>query len=125
MATPKLTKLELQIMGALWSRGRASIRELLETFPKKNRLAYTTVQTTIYRLEKKGAVRRVTKVGNSDIFVAAISRSAAQRRLIDDLLELWQTTCNGSPEQNWQPHAGKYSGIEEKVRELSSKDQPR
>jgi BlaI family penicillinase repressor len=89
MADPKLAKLELQIMEALWTRGEASIREIQETFPEKDRPAYTTIQTTVYRLEAKRAVRRVKKVGNFHIFEAAVSRTAAQRRLIDDLLALF------------------------------------
>ncbi|HEV2499935.1 MAG TPA: BlaI/MecI/CopY family transcriptional regulator [Terriglobia bacterium] len=89
MAEPKLTKLELQIMDALWTRGLSSIREIQETFPERNRPAYTTVQTVVYRLEAKKAVRRVKKVGNFHVFEAAISRDAAQRRLIDDLLSLF------------------------------------
>jgi len=89
MTLPKLTRLELQIMEALWTRGEASIREIQEDFPEKKRPAYTTIQTTVYRLEAKKAVRRVKKVGNFHIFEAAVSRSAAQRRLIDDLLALF------------------------------------
>jgi predicted transcriptional regulator len=89
MTLPKLTKLELQIMEALWTRGEASIREIQESFPEKKRPAYTTIQTTVYRLEAKKAVRRVKKVGNFHIFEAAVSRNAAQRRLIDDLLALF------------------------------------
>src|ERR1700719_1325492 len=89
MTEPKLTKLELQIMDALWTQGKASIREIQETFPEKNRPAYTTIQTTVYRLEGKKAVRRVKKVGNFHIFEAALTRNAAQRRLIDDLLALF------------------------------------
>ncbi len=89
MTLPKLTKLELQIMEALWTRGNASIREIQEAFPEKGRPAYTTVQTMVYRLEVKKAVRRVKKVGNFHIFEAAVSRNAAQRRLIDDLLALF------------------------------------
>jgi BlaI family transcriptional regulator, penicillinase repressor len=89
MAGPRLTKLELQIMEALWTLGKASIREIQETFPKKDRPAYTTIQTTIYRLEAKRAVRRIKKVGNFHIFEAAVSRNAAQRKLIDDLLALF------------------------------------
>ncbi len=89
MAEPKLTKLELQIMEVLWSQGKASIREIQETFPEKGRPAYTTVQTTVYRLEAKNAVRRVRKVGNFHIFEAAVSRDAAQRKLIDDVLTLF------------------------------------
>jgi predicted transcriptional regulator len=89
MAQPKLTKLEFQIMEALWTRGASSIREIQESFPGKRRPAYTTIQTTVYRLEGKGAVQRVKKVGNFHIFQAAVSRDAAQRRLIDDLLALF------------------------------------
>jgi len=89
MTLPKLTKLELQIMEALWTRGEASIREIQGNFPEKKRPAYTTIQTTVYRLEAKKAVRRVKKVGNFHIFEAAVSRNAAQRRLIDDLLALF------------------------------------
>jgi BlaI family penicillinase repressor len=89
MAGPKLTKLELQIMETLWTRGEASIREVQEAFPEPGRPAYTTIQTTIYRLEGKGAVRRVKKVGNFHIFAATVSRNAAQRRLVDDLLALF------------------------------------
>jgi BlaI family penicillinase repressor len=89
MAGPKLTKLELQIMETLWTRGEASIREVQEAFPEPGRPAYTTIQTTIYRLEGKGVVRRVKKVGNFHIFAATVSRNAAQRRLVDDLLALF------------------------------------
>jgi BlaI family transcriptional regulator, penicillinase repressor len=89
MALPKLTKLELQIMEALWNRGASSIREIQEAFPEKDRPAYTTIQTTVYRLEGKSTVRRVKKISNAHIFEAAISRNAAQRRLIDDLLGLF------------------------------------
>lgn len=89
MGNPRLSKLELQVMEALWERGSASIREIQETFPEKRRPAYTTVQTTVYRLETKKAVRRVKKVGNFHIFEAAVSRDIAQRKLIDDLLALF------------------------------------
>jgi BlaI family penicillinase repressor len=86
VATPKLTKLEMQIMEALWNLGASSVREIQEAFPEQDRPAYTTVQTMVYRLETKKAVRRVKKVGNAHIFEAAVSRATAQRRLIDDLL---------------------------------------
>ncbi len=89
MPQTKLSKLELQILEALWSHGKASIREIQEAFPEKGRPAYTTIQTTVYRLEAKKAVRRVRKVGNFHIFEAAVSRNAAQRKLIDDLLALF------------------------------------
>jgi BlaI family transcriptional regulator, penicillinase repressor len=83
---PKLSKLEHQIMEALWNRGASSVREILEAFPEKGRPAYTTVQTMMYRLEEKGAIRRTRKIGNAHIFEAAISRASAQRRLVDELL---------------------------------------
>jgi BlaI family transcriptional regulator, penicillinase repressor len=89
MAGPKLSKLELKIMETLWTRGEVSIREIQEAFPEKGRPAYTTIQTTVYRLEEKRAVRRVRKVGNFHIFTAAVTRNAAQRRLVDDLLSLF------------------------------------
>src|ERR1700675_1926573 len=89
MPLPKLTRLELQIMEALWSRGPCSVREIQESFPAKKRPAYTTVQTTVYRLEVKKALRRVKKISTANIFEAAVSREAAERRLIDDLLGLF------------------------------------
>jgi BlaI family transcriptional regulator, penicillinase repressor len=89
MALPKLTKLELQIMDALWTHGPASIREIQEAFPERIRPAYTTVQTTVYRMERKKALRRVKKISNAHIFEATISRHAAQGRLIDELLTLF------------------------------------
>src|SRR6266849_2745322 len=89
MTEPKLTKLVLQIMEVLWAQCEASIRVIQETFPEKGRPAYTTIQTTIYRLEAKRAVRRIKQVGNFHIFEAALSRDAAQRKLIDDLLALF------------------------------------
>ena len=89
MAATKFTKLELQIMQALWDRGAISIREIQEAFPEQDMPSYTTVQTTVYRLEGKKAVRRIKKIGNAHIFEAVVSRNAAQRRLIDDLLGLF------------------------------------
>lgn len=88
MNAPPLGKLELKIMNAFWDRGASSVREILETFPVKKRPAYTTVQTMVYRLEAKRAVRRVRKIGNAHIFEAAIPRAATQGRLIDELLGL-------------------------------------
>jgi predicted transcriptional regulator len=86
LTATKLSKLEYQIMEALWGRGELSIREIQESFTGKRVPAYTTIQTTIYRMEAKKIVLRVRKVGNFHIFAAALSREAAQRRLIDDLL---------------------------------------
>jgi predicted transcriptional regulator len=89
MPNPKLSRLEFEIMETLWTRGSASIREIQEDFPAQDRPAYTTIQTTVYRLEAKKAVRRVKKVGNFHIFEAAVSRAAAQRTLIDELLAVF------------------------------------
>jgi BlaI family penicillinase repressor len=89
MELPKLSKFELRIMEALWSHGPCSVREVHESFPERDRPAFTTVQTMIYRLEGKSAVRRAKKIGNALIFEAVISRNAAQRGLVDDLLRLF------------------------------------
>jgi predicted transcriptional regulator len=89
MSVPKLTKFELQIMEALWTRGACSIREIQETFPDRDRPVYSTVQTMVYRLEAKQAVRRVKKISNAHIFEAVVSRTAAHRRLIDELLSFF------------------------------------
>ena len=89
----KLTKFELEIMGALWELGSASVREIQERLPERKRPAYTTVQTIIYRLEEKGALRRVKKVGNAHIFEPVVTRKAAHRRVVDELLDFF----GGSP----------------------------
>jgi predicted transcriptional regulator len=88
MATSRLTKLELQIMETFWTRGACSVREVQEAFPEPRRPAYTTVQTTVYRLERKKALRCVKRISNANIFEAAISRKDAQARLIDEMLAL-------------------------------------
>jgi len=89
MAAPKLTKLEMRVMDVLWTMGPASVRQIQESFPAKDRPAYTTVQTLVYRLEGKKAVRRVKKIGNAHIFEAVVSRARAQHRLIDELLSVF------------------------------------
>lgn len=89
MATPKLSRLELRIMEALWQLGPASVREVQESFPEADRPAYTTVQTVLYRLEAKEAVQRTKKIGNAHIFEAVFSRQAVHRRVIDDLLSVF------------------------------------
>jgi BlaI family penicillinase repressor len=89
MAAQKLSRLEYGIMETLWDKKEASIRELQESFPENRRPAYTTIQTTVYRLEAKGSVKRMRKVGNFHIFCAAVTRAAAQTRLIDDLLSMF------------------------------------
>lgn len=88
MSFKKLSKLEMQILEALWQKGACSVREIHETFPQPARPAYTTVQTTVYRLERKKALRCIKRISNANIFEAVISRENAQRRLIDELLVL-------------------------------------
>ncbi len=89
----KLSPLELKAMEALWKLGRASIREILEQIPVRKTLAYTTVQTLVFRLEAKGALRKQRKIGNAYVFVPVITRTQAYRRLVNDFLELF----GGSP----------------------------
>jgi BlaI family transcriptional regulator, penicillinase repressor len=89
MSGTRLTKLEIQIMETLWTRGEASIREMQDAFPEKTRPGYTTVQTTVYRLEAKKVVRRIRKLGNFHIFAPTVSRESAQRTLVDDLLAMF------------------------------------
>lgn len=126
MPAPKLSKLEYQIMEVLWEKGEPSLREIQEAFPKDQRPAYTTIQTTVYRMEVKGIVRRVRKVGNFHVFAATITPDAAQRRLIDDLLALF-----GGRSQLLMAHlikGGKLSladvkEAEKMLRQLSSKEE--
>ena len=89
MRLPKLSKLEMQIMDVLWSNGPTAIREIQESFGPKNRPAYTTVQTMVYRLEAKKALRRAKKIGNAHIFESIISRDAAKARLVDEFLSIF------------------------------------
>ena len=88
MPYPKLSKLELQILEALWANGKASIREIQEFFPEP-RPAYTTIQTTVYRLEEKKAVRRVRKIGNAHIFEPIVARDVTRHRLLDEILSFF------------------------------------
>jgi len=89
MPLPKLSKLEYQIMETLWDKNECSIREIQDAFPARKRPAYTTIQTTVYRMETKKIVQRTRKVGNFHLFAPVVSRAAAQRRLIDDILALF------------------------------------
>lgn len=89
MLKPRLTKLELQVLEALWQKGACSVREIQETFPEPGRPAYTTVQTVVYRLERKKALRCVKRISNANIFEAVISRKDAQRRFVDELLAVF------------------------------------
>ncbi|HEY4031215.1 MAG TPA: BlaI/MecI/CopY family transcriptional regulator [Caulobacteraceae bacterium] len=125
MATPKLTALELQIMDALWSKGPLAVREIQETFPEKKRPAYTTVQTMVYRLEKKMAVRRVKKIGTAFIFEAVVSRGAAQGTLIDNFLKLFDGQAQPIMAHlinTGQLTAEDISAAERLLNELSAKD---
>jgi BlaI family penicillinase repressor len=88
MKRPKLAKLELRILEALWARGRASMREIQEAFPEP-RPAYTTITNTVYRMEAKDAVRRVQKVGNADIFEPLIAKDTAREGLLDEILSFF------------------------------------
>ena len=89
MTEARLSKLEIQIMETLWTKSEASIREMQDAFPAKKRPGYTTVQTMVYRMEAKQLVRRVRKVGHVHMFAATVTRDAAQRRLVDDLLAMF------------------------------------
>jgi BlaI family penicillinase repressor len=88
MASVRLSKLEFSMMETLWSKGRVSIREILEGLPANKRLSYNTVQTMVYRLETKGAVTRIRMSGNFHMFEPVITREAAQRSVIDELLAI-------------------------------------
>jgi BlaI family transcriptional regulator, penicillinase repressor len=88
VAQPKLSKLELQILEALWAQGKASIREIQEAFPEP-RPAYTTIQTIVYRLEGKQAVRRIRKIGNAHIFEPIVARDVTRHKLLDQILSFF------------------------------------
>ena len=113
MSQPKLFKLELQILEALWALGKASVREIQETFPEP-RPAYTTIQTTVYRLETKKAVRRVRKIGNADIFEPIVPRDVARHHLLDHILSFFGGKAQ--PMMTQLAEAGKLT--REDVREL-------
>ena len=125
MATPKLTKLELQIMEALWTLGPSSVREIQETFPEAERPAYTTVQTMVYRLETKKALRRAKKISNAHIFEATVTRDAVQGRFIDELLGMFSGRMQ--PLMSHLIESGKLTmkdvkEAEETLRKLARKD---
>ena len=92
---PRLSKAETRILEQYWKLGTASVREILESLPEDEQVAYTTVQTLVYRLEEKGAVRRVKKIGNAQMFEPSIDQSQYRSGLVRDLLELF----GGSPRQ--------------------------
>src|SRR5580698_10149445 len=122
MATPKLSKLELQIMEKLWDRGQSSIREIQEAFPEKGRPGYTTIQMTIYRMEVKKVVRRVKKVGNFHVFDALVSRDAAQQRLVDELVSLFGGRTQLLMAHLVKPGKLQLQDVKEAERELSKLD---
>ena len=128
MALPKLTKLELQIMETLWTQGPCSVREIHSAFPERGRPAFTAVQTTIYRLETKKALRRTKRISNANIFEAVISRDAAQSRLVDELLNLFGGRTK--PVMAHLIESGKFTlddvkEAEQAIRALARKDKAR
>ena len=127
MAAPKLSRLELQIMEALWTHGVSSIREIQQTFPGQDRPAYSTVQTMVYRLETKGAVHRVKKISNAHIFEVVTSRHAAQRGLIDELFSFFGNKTQPVMAQLIESGRLSLEDIEEarKMLRKSEKDKPK
>jgi predicted transcriptional regulator len=124
---PKLARLELQILEILWSRGHASVREIQEGFPEP-RPAYTTVQTTVYRLEAKGALRRVRKIGNAHIFEPLVARDLARHRLLDTILSFFGGRAQ--PMMQQLAEAGKLTlddvrALEKTIRERAAQDTDR
>lgn len=115
MAKIKITRFELELMEQLWKLGTASVREIQESLPEKKRPAYTTVQTMIYRLEEKKALRRIKKIGNAHVFEPLITRKAVYRRLIDDLLDLFGGSA--APVMAHLVESGKLSLAEVRVAE--------
>ena len=127
MSLPKLTRLELQIMEVFWQRGACAVREIQEAFPEP-RPAYTTIQTTIYRLESKGALRCIKRISNANIFDASITRGEAQNTLIDELLSLFGGRTK--PVMAHLVESGKLTmedvkEAEQALRKLARKDKPK
>src|SRR5580704_12064020 len=128
MPLPKLTKLELQIMETFWNRGACSVREIQEAFPEPGRPAYTTVQTTVYRLEGKGVLRCVKRISNANIFEASVSRSDVQLKVIDEMFSLFGGRTK--PVMAHLIESGKLTledvkEAEQALRKLKRKDKPR
>ena len=126
MKPAKPSKTELRVLEVLWKNGASSIREIQESFPEKKRPAYTTVQTLVYRLEAKKALRRVKKPGSVNLFEPVISRAAAQRNFIDDFLALFGGQMQ--PVMNQLIEAGKLTlediqAAEKTLRALKEKKQ--
>ena len=112
----KLTPFELEIMSVLWELGKGSVREIMELLPETRRPAYTTVQTIVYRLEEKGALRRARKIGNAHIFEPVVSRKEAHHRLIDDLLSLF----GGSPRPLMATFGSRWARTRRNCRDLTA-----
>ena len=127
MGLPRLSKLELQIMDAFWTHGACSVREVQESFPGKNRPAFTTVQTMIYRLEAKKALRRTKRIGKANIFEAAVSRTGVQGNLIDELLNLFGTRPVVAHMVKYRPADahGDVRNAEQELKRLERKEQSR
>jgi len=128
MKLPKFGRLEFQIMELFWNKGACSVREIQEAFPERNRPAYTTVQTTVYRLEEKKALRLVKTIGKAKVFEATITQTQAQSRLIDDLLSLFGGQVK--PVMARLVESGKLTvddvkDVEEMLREHRGKDKPK
>jgi len=126
MDGPKLSRLEMRVMEVLWTRGEVAIRAIQESFPEKRRPAYNTIQTIVYRLEAKKAVRRVRKIGNFHVFEPAVTRASAQRRLLDELLAMFGGT---QPVMAQLIESGKLTladikEAEKSLRSLSMKETP-
>lgn len=126
MPQPKLSKLELQILEALWSHGKASIREIQEAFPEP-RPAYTTIQTTVYRLEGKKALRRVRKISNADIFEPLVARDVTRHKLLDEILSFFGGKAQ--PMMAQLAEAGKLTlddvrELEKTIKKLDSQQKP-
>ncbi|HWC63087.1 MAG TPA: BlaI/MecI/CopY family transcriptional regulator [Rhizomicrobium sp.] len=124
MKPAKPSKTELRVLEVLWKKGASSIREIQESFPEKSRPAYTTVQTLVYRLEAKKALKRVKKAGSANLFEPVISRAAAQRNFIDDFLSLFGGQMQ--PVMNQLIDAGKITlediqAAERRLRDLKEK----
>jgi predicted transcriptional regulator len=117
MTKAKITRFELELLEPLWKMGRASVREIQESLPEAGRPAYTTVQTMIYRLEEKGAVRRVKKIGNAHVFEAVITRKSVYKRVISDLLDFFGGSA--APLMEHLVESGKLSLADIKAAELA------
>lgn len=112
----RLTRFELEIMDPLWKMGRASVREIQECLPEKKRAAYTTIQTIVRRLEEKGAVRQVRKIGNAHIFEPVVTKDAVHGKMIDEFLGIF----GGSARPIMAHLAGEGKLSLEDVRELET-----